>query len=262
MKRKKGIFRKKNIKRQDRKRRYRLWGRAALVLVILGMMAGGARFALKNLDLFSLQKILVTGDPKTISETQVLQRIQIPLGTNLYSLDLPKIRNQLKGNEFFKKISVHRRWPHTLVVHIEEYQTEFLLYTTRYYYVDRSGVIFKDITDSQDSRDWVIFTGITEDELLSRPNKVKKTLQSGFRLKEAYLKTKFAEAFGVSEIHYDKNIGFTLYPEKQKYSIKFGYQDFGEKIEKLSQVLEKLHQNKVKFSSIDLNYPGKVLMTL
>ena len=262
MKRKKTIFRKKNIKRQDRKRRYRFLARVSLLLLVLGLLGAGARYALKNLELFSLKQILITGEPQTISKEEILKRVQVPLGTNLYSLDLNQIRDRLKGSEFFKKISVHRRWPHTLVVDIQEFQTEFLLYTSRFYYVDREGILFKDITDTQDSRDWVIFTGITEEELLSRPNQVRKLLQQGFRLKEAYLKTEFAKNFGISEIHFEKNNGFTLYPEKQKYSIKFGYQDFGEKIEKLSQVLEKLHQNKVKFSSIDLNYPGKVLMTL
>lgn len=262
MKRKKRIFRKKNIKRQDRKRRYRYLWRGALVFALIGLVGFGSHWGLSHLEIFNLKDILITGAPQSISKAQVLKRIKIPLGSNLYNIDLDKVRESLKGNAFFKKISVHRRWPHTLVIHIQEFRRAFVLYTSRFYYVDQEGILFKDITETQDSRDEVIFTGITEEELLSRPHQTRRALKKAFQLKAAYLKTPFAERFGISEIHFDKNNGYTLYPEQQKYSIKFGHQDFGEKIEKLTQVVEKLHQKNIKFSSIDLNYPGKVLMTL
>jgi len=66
----------------------------------------------------------------------------------------------------------------------------------------------------------------------------------------------------LSEIHYEKNIGFTLYPEKKKYSIKVGLKDFSEKIKKFQEIWDKVQKSNARISSIDLNYPGKVLMTL
>jgi len=152
--------------------------------------------------------------------------------------------------------------PHSLVISLQEHYPEFILYTGRFYYLGRAGEIFKDITDTRESRDFPILTGLTETDLLNRPLKVREVLAKAVKLKNNYQATDFAERFGLSEIHFKKNIGFTLYPEKQKYSIKFGNKDFGEKTQKLMQVMEKLDHGQVQFFSVDLNYPGKVLMTL
>jgi len=262
VKKKKKLFRRRNIKKQERRRRTRNLLRALLVLTLVVGVGLGARALLTRLDLFSLKKIVVLGQPQTLSTSQVIQRSGVQLGTNLFSVDLQQVNRRLKGHEYFKTVSVHRRLPSTLAITIKEYFPEFLLHTGRFYYVDSEGEIFKDITDTPDKRDFVIFTGVTEETLLRAPQKIKKAVRIGIQLKEAYQKTTFFKAFGLSEVHYEENLGFTLYPEKQKYSIKMGNKDFKEKLEKLSQVLEKLENSTVKFSSIDLNYPGKVLMTL
>jgi cell division septal protein FtsQ len=233
-----------------------------VVLSILSGLGFGSYWALTHWDFFALKKIEIQGDPKTISEAEVLKRAGLRVGENLFAIRLEEIHQRLQGHEYFKQISVQRRLPRTLVIQVQEYQTQFLLYTGRFYYIGRDGEIFRDITESKESRDFPVLTGLSEEDLLQRPLWVKDVLSQAVGLKSKYLASDFADRFGLSEIHFQKNIGFTLYPEKQKYSIKFGVKDFGEKTRKLTQVLEKLEHAEVKFSSIDLNYPGKVLMTL
>lgn len=245
-----------------RRRRVRTLIRFSLLAFLLIGVGIGLRWSLQNLKFFSIKEISIVGEPSTLSKDEILRRVDVNRGENLFAVDLNAVQKTLQDHEFFKKINVHRSLPQTLVIEIEEYRPELVLYTGRSYYVDAGGEIFKDITETQDSRDYVIFTGITEEMVLSTPHQVKKQLRRAIDLKKSYLKTEFAEKYGLSEVHFEKNIGFTLYPEQQKYSIKFGIKDFGEKTKKLTQVLEKLNQSKVKFSSIDLNYPGKVLMTL
>jgi cell division septal protein FtsQ len=225
-------------------------------------LGAGSYWILTHWDFFSLKKIEIQGDPQSISEAEILQKAQVAMGENLFAIRLDEIQKRLQGYDFIKKISVQRRPPRTLVISIQEFHPQYILYTGRFYYVDRGGEIFKDITETKESRDFPILTGLNEEDLLQRPLWVKDILAQAVTLKTEYLASDFAQRFGLSEIHYQKNIGFTLYPEKQKYSIKFGLKDFGEKTRKLIQVLEKLEQTEVKFSSIDLNYPGKVLMTL
>jgi cell division protein FtsQ len=256
------LFRPRNVKTQVRRQRRRYLVKSLLALSLISGLAFGSYWALTHWDFFSLKKIEIQGGPKTISEAEILKLAQVPPGENLFAIDLAAIHQRLQSYEFFKKISVQRSLPHTLVIQVGEYQPQFLLYTSRFYYVDGDGEIFKDITDSKESRDFPILTGLSEEDLLQRPLWVREVLSQAVGLKTQYFASNFASRFGLSEIHYQKNIGFTLYPEKQKYSIKFGIKDFGEKIQKLTQVLEKLDQAEVQFSSIDLNYPGKVLMTL
>ena len=259
---KRTLFRSRNVKTQARRKRRRIFFQGLAIFLLIAGLGFGSFFALTHWNFFALKKIEIQGDPKTISEAEILKLAQVPTGANIFTLNLESIHQRVKAHEFFKRISVQRSLPHTLVIQVTEYRPQFLLYTERFYYVDEDGEIFKDITDSKESRDFPILTGLTEEDLLQRPLWVREVLQQAVGLKNQYLASDFASRFGLSEIHYQKNIGFTLYPEKQKYSIKFGIKDFGEKIQKLTQVLEKLDQTEAQFSSIDLNYPGKVLMTL
>jgi hypothetical protein len=124
------------------------------------------------------------------------------------------------------------------------------------------GDIFKDITHSEDKRDFPVLSGVTDEMLLANPIKMKEALVEAVKLKNIYKQSDFYSSFGLSEIVFEKNIGFTLYPEKKKYSIKFGLKDFPEKIKKLQEFIGHMESSQAKISSIDLNYPGKILMTL
>lgn len=262
MRRNTPLFRKKNVKKQDRRRRFRFLFRALLGLLLLSGLGWGAQALLTHLSLFSLKRIAVLGNPKTLSIPKIIDRTQAKLGTNIFQVDLKGVRSRLGNYDFFKKVIVRRRLPGTLVVEVQEYTPEFILYTGRMYYVDSEGKIFRDITDGNDKRDFPVLSGITEDEILSQPGEVQEIIKDAFQLKQAYLGTEFSERYGLSEVHYEKNFGFILYPEKEKYSIKFGNSEFGDKVKMLSRVLDRLKNSEIHFSSIDLNYPGKVLMTL
>ncbi len=98
--------------------------------------------------------------------------------------------------------------------------------------------------------------------ILKDPAGVKTTLKAAGDLKRAYQQSPLFDSLGLSELNFDKNLGFTLYPEKKKYSLKVGLGDFPQKISKLKDHWEQIDQSKAGISSIDLNYPGKILMTL
>lgn len=252
----------RNVRRQTRKRRYRLmkWlGVSALVVV--GLWAG-IHWGLPKLPFFQLNNIVVLGEPQTMSVAEIERQVQIPLGTSLFSVPLEKVQERLAQHDYFSRVQVRRRLPHTLVVSVQEFQPSFVLYTGRFYYVAETGQVFRDITQTKESRDYPVVTGFTENDLLVHPIQIQRQLQQAAQLKYFYEKTDFAARFGLSEIHYEKNLGFTLYPEQKKYSIKFGTQEFGEKTKKLKEVLMELEENDFKFSSIDLNFPGKVLVSL
>ncbi len=258
----KAWFRRRNVKREVRKRHFQRGFGLALGVVLLLGLAWGGREAVRRLDFFALKKIEVQGKLRTLTQAELFKKAGVPMGTNMFRIDLDLLRSRLLSHGYFREVVVHRNFPHTLVFEIQEYVPEFLLNTGRFYYVDPGGDIFKDITETNEPRDMPIVSGISEEDLITQPEETKKLIRSAVELKSIYRESEFYRRFGLSEIHYEKNNGFTLYPEKEKYSIKFGNADFSEKIKKLSQVLEQLEKNSIRFSSIDLNYPGKVLMTL
>lgn len=254
----------RNVKRQRRKRRFRVAKYLGVSAALLLALWAGVRWGLPQLPFFDVKKIVVLGEPKTMEPQQIKQQLkaQVPAGANLFALDLIDLQRHIASHDYFSAVQVRRRLPHTLEVVVSEYQPAFVLYTSRLYYVDALGKVFRDITQTKESRDYPIVTGFSEEDLLTQPTLTQKRLRQAARLRDLYEKTAFAATFGLSEIHFQKNLGYTLYPEQKKYSIKFGSEDFTAKTKKLNQVLSRLEEAKLKFSSIDLSYPGKVLMTL
>jgi cell division protein FtsQ len=262
MKKRRALLRKRNVKREDLKRRSRVFFRLFLFLALIGGIWGGGRYALTHLRFFSIAHLTVQGDPKTLSPEEVIRRSEVAMGDNLFAADIQGIQAKLKIHPYFKTVRVQRRLPNTLVIGVQEYFPEFILSTGRLYYVDRDGEIFKDVTETTDSRDFPVLTGIAEEMILEDAAGIKNVLKDAAELKRIYQQSALFASLGLSEIHYEKNIGFNLYPEKKKYSIKVGLKDFEEKLSKLTDHWEKIDQSKAGISSIDLNYPGKILMTL
>lgn len=236
--------------------------RSLLVLGLGVALLWGGRYSLRHLDIFTLKHIEVLGNPRTLQKEQIVQKADLQLGVNLFAVNLAEVQSRLLQHDFFKVVSISRRLPTTLIIKINEYYPEFILNTGRFYYVDEGGDIFKDITETKDRRDLEVLSGFSEDMILADPIEVKKMIEAAVQLKKQYLQSSFAQNFGLSEVVYEKNFGFILYPEKKKYSIKVGLKDFSEKLKKLDQAWGKIESSKVQLSSIDLNYPGKILLTL
>lgn len=263
MKKRSPLIRKKNVKKEAKRRRFIFLGRAMVVLAIAGGLIWGGRYALTRFDFFALRKIEILGSPQSLSETEIVKRSQVALGTNLFKIPVDVVQGRLLLHPYFKSVSVQRRMPHTLTIDVRERMPAFVLNASEHlYYVDADGEIFKDISDSDDSRDMVILSGFDEDQILIEAQTTRKRIADAALLQKLFRETEFGAAIGLSEIQYEKNIGFTLYPEKKKYSIKMGLKDFPEKLKKFQEIWEKIEKSNSRISSIDLNYPGKVLMTL
>jgi cell division protein FtsQ len=257
------LIRKKNVKKEAKRRRFRFFGRAFLALALAGALIWGGRYALMRFDFFALRKIEILGAPQSLSQAEILKRVQVPIGTNLFKIPVAEVQGRLMLHPYFKAVSVQRRMPHTLAIDIRERLPAFVLNASeRLFYVDADGEIFKDISDSDDSRDMVILSGFDEDQILIEAQSTRKRIADAALLQKLFRETGFGASMGLSEIQYEKNIGFTLYPEKKKYSIKMGLKDFPEKLKKFQEIWDKIEKSKSRISSIDLNYPGKVLMTL
>lgn len=262
MRSKTSLIRRKNVKKETRRRHLRLLTKTFLFLAILGGAAFGVKTGLTRLEFFSLKKITISGDPRTLGEAEIIQRSGIRLGTNLFKIDLQEVQGRLREHPFFKNVSVQRLLPNGIVIEVREYRPTLVLNTGRFYYVDSEGEIFKDITDSQDKRDFVILSGVTNEMILGQAEKSRAVLRQAVELQKVYSGSPLFDKLGLSEIAFDKNIGFTLYPEKKKYSIKVGLKDFDEKLKKFNEFYSRIENSKTAVSSFDLNYPGKILMTM
>jgi cell division protein FtsQ len=255
-------LRKKNVKFASRKRRARIIFKFFLFLFLILGGIYGVNHLFKTLEFFSLKNIEIQGTPKSLNHDQILSRSKVELGTNLFKINIQNIKENLKEYPYFKSVSVQRRFPHTLVFVLQEYVPTFVLNVGKFFYVDEEGNIFKDISNTKDDRDFVVLSGFDAEVAQQETDQSKKLIQEAAKLKQAYQQFPFYNQIGLSEIHFEKNIGFTLYTEKKKYSIRVGLKDFSDKFKKLEEIWPKFEKMDSGVSMIDLNYPGKILMKM
>jgi len=65
----------------------------------------------------------------------------------------------------------------------------------------------------------------------------------------------------VSEIHYDKGHGFTLYTTSSAVPIRIGMSDFTEKLNRFARIYGHLKTDWQNLIQIDLDYSDKVVIT-
>jgi hypothetical protein len=75
---------------------------------------------------FPLTNAGVEGN-RWISDEAVLQRTTIPIGESLFSVDLEPIRKDVERDPWVAKAHVFRRFPSTVVIHIDEVQPLLLV---------------------------------------------------------------------------------------------------------------------------------------
>lgn len=196
-----------------------------------------------------------------LNSSDLLQQIPVKVGDPLFQADLQALANTLLKNPWIKEVRVSRKIPASLQIFVSQHQPKVILKADAYYYIDHEGKIFKRIEHQIDSKDYPILSGLEKSNMESDPPKAKEIIENALSLLKSYEASKLAQSLGVSEIHYEENLGLSLIPEKQATKIQMGFGDFEQKVKRLTQAFEKLEGNKLNFVSMDLNYAGKVILS-
>ncbi|MBI2337443.1 MAG: FtsQ-type POTRA domain-containing protein [Deltaproteobacteria bacterium] len=252
---KKIFFKKRNRKRIRRKQRYRFVYKFILLILSLSSLWVGAAYFAKRSQFFALSEVKIQGTFYKLDPEKVKQVAGLTLGVNLFQINLDELKSKVLQLGDIKSVFVNRKLPTHLVIYVEEYRPIFILRSNdAYFYVDQGGAVFKEITQTQDSRDFPYLTGMSTVDA--------QAIQLALNLRESYQKKGLDNALPISELNFDKNNGFTLYPEKKKYSIKIGSDHFDDKFQKLFLALDQINHSDGSISSVDLNYLGKILVKL
>ena len=105
-----------------RRRRGRHRGkiRALIIAVVVVIIAAGVAWGvLGHTDVFKITSIDVKNTSR-LSDTYLTALVDIPEGTNLMNIDTNDVKQRLTDNPWIEKVSVHRSFPHTLSLDIEE----------------------------------------------------------------------------------------------------------------------------------------------
>lgn len=212
-----------------------------------------------NTTFLKLDRVDVSG-LKKLTRDEILSSAAVRIGDDLLGLRLSRIGEQLTKNPWVASVRVRRNFPHSLSIDVVERQPVGIVSMGYLYYLDSRGEIFKPLQEG-DSLDFPVITGLSEDDLVKDPSGAKETLKGILALLQHLQKegTGFKLA-DISELHYDKGFGYTLFTTDKGVPIRLGMNGFDEKLDRLSKVYAELQLQIPVLEYIDLDYNDRIVV--
>lgn len=262
----------RNVYRRGRREPTNFWRRAILIFLGAGTLAG------LSLGLVVLYYHLLTSPYFCIKENSnieiqgarrltpelILQQAGLGPGANLLAVRPTQVERNLLAHPWIARAELTRKWPDHLVLRIKEREPVALVQMGELYYVDRQGRLFKPLSPG-DPHDFPVLTGLRQEDFFHTEGALPEAVAQVFKLldllKEAPPPLNLEN---ISEVHVDKERGFTLYANGLGAAVDLGLTDYPEKIQKFAQIWPVLAQKGylVKVGRINLDYPQRVLLTL
>jgi cell division septal protein FtsQ len=206
-----------------------------------------------------LEQIDVKGCSKVTRE-EILSIAAVKVGDDLLGLKIPRMGEQLAKNPWVAGVTVRRYFPHSLAIEIVERKPVGIVSMGYLYYLDSHGEIFKPLQEG-DRLDFPVITGLSEEELQHDPAGAKETLKGVLALVEQLGKGSPGITLqDISEIHYDKGFGYTLFTMKQGLPIRLGMVEFSQKLERLAKIYQDLQAQMPQLEYIDLDYSDRIVV--
>jgi cell division septal protein FtsQ len=194
-----------------------------------------------------------------LTQEDVISLAGVKIGDDMLGLRLRRIGEQLSKNPWLAKVKVRRYFPHTLSIEVTERVPVAIVSMSYLYYLDTAGEVFKPLNEG-DRLDFPILTGLSEEEMGKDPkgsrDAMKRTLEIIALLKERDV----FKLDDVSEIHYDKGYGFTLFTANAGIPVKLGNSNFDEKLARLARIYREVQAQLPQLEYIDLDYNDKIIV--
>ncbi len=108
---------------------------------------------------FGLEQVVLDGQ-KSRTKEALIARGGVKMGQNLFSIDMDGVENKMLGDPYVKSVTVLRRLPDTLLVHIEErVPAAIVVIGVDAFLVTRDGETFKRL-EVGDPPDLPVITGL------------------------------------------------------------------------------------------------------
>ncbi len=196
---------------------------------------------------------------KKLSRQDVTALAGVKEGDGILGLRLPSIGEQIGKNPWVSQVKIRRYLPSTLFIEITEREPVAVINMGYLYYMDSQGNVFKPLTEG-DRLDFPVITGISEEDIAKDPAGSKGALKDVLALVEHLKQRNDFKLEDVSEIHYDKGYGFTLFTTNTGIPVKLGAADFSQKLNRLARIYAELQADILTLEYIDLDYSDKIIV--
>ncbi|GFO59752.1 cell division protein FtsQ [Geomonas silvestris] len=194
-----------------------------------------------------------------LSRSEIVALAGVKPGDAMLGIKLKEIAEELSKNPWIEKVQVQRFFPHTLSIRLAERTPRAVANVGCLYYVDTKGELFKPLMEG-DQLDYPLITGLSEQDVQSDPNGSKEALKDALALIDSLKAGRVFSLEDVSEIHYDKGYGFTLFTMQGGVPVKLGNGGFSDKLARLGNIYRDLKPQMQALDYIDLDYSDKIIV--
>jgi cell division septal protein FtsQ len=227
------------------------------VALVFGILFVACR-AIGTTTFFRLRVIDVSSS-KRLTRNEILALVGVEAGQDLVRMNLKRMGEQLSQNPWVETVRINRYFPDRLSISISEREPLAIVNMGYIYYLDKKGTIFK-VLNQGDSLDYPIVTGFSEEDMSSNPAGTKEALKSTCELLRILREKGAFILADVSEIHYDKGYGLTLFTSSASVPVKVGSGDFAAKVDRLARIYRELLAQHPSLQYIDLDYNDKIVV--
>lgn len=257
-----------NRKRGEKRRRPGLVALAALAVFLaaaapvylwwteIGRLAMGLYSSFLNHAYFSVREIKVRGGEKVAGD-EIVAMAGLSHGMGIWKIEPVLIENRVEKHPWVRRAVVRREFPHRVVIEVEERVPKAIMVVGRLYYVDRDGVVFKDVGDGE-MVDLPLLTGLKQEDLVAQAQSPRSKIQEALRLGDLAASASLA----LSEIHFLPGDGVVLYPVEFPVALHMGWGDWEGKLDRLERVLALWKGKEKRLAALNLSFSDQVVATL
>lgn len=198
---------------------------------------------------FQVREIEVKGCRK-LAEKTLLSFAKIEGMPNLFTVRLREIAKRLETHPWIEQVKVRKVFPNKISIQIEERKPIAILQLGEPYYIDKKGVIFSPVGD-KDEYNYPFLTGLTRQNLEKDPMVTKSLIMKALEFLRIVDKEKVSPLEEISEIHMEKTFGIQCFTQTEGVEVRMGWDQFGEKLKRLSLIWSDLQKRGISVNSID-----------
>ncbi len=198
---------------------------------------------------FRVKEVEVRGCRK-ISERSILSLAKIEGMPNLFTLSLKEISERVETHPWVDQVTLRKVFPHRVLILIEERRPIAILQLEEPFYIDGKGVIFSRVGD-RDEYNFPMLTGLSRQTLDQDPALAKQLIINALEFLKIMNQERTPPLEEISEIRMEKVFGIRCFTMSEGVEVKMGWDQYGEKLRRLSLIWSDLQKRGIVASSID-----------
>lgn len=198
---------------------------------------------------FRVREVEIEGYRK-ISKDTLLSLVTVEGMPNLFTLRLREVAKRLESHPWIDHVKVRKVFPNKILIHVEERKPIAILQLDEFYYIDHKGVIFSRVGD-RDEYNFPFLTGLTRDVFEKDPAEANRLITKAIELLRIADRERASPLEEISEVHMEKTSGLYCFTQTEGLEVRLGWDQFGEKLKRLSLIWSDLQKRRWSAASID-----------